>query len=106
MKTLALILSLLVLVLSVVPCCELARAFELNEAKILEDKQHPDAEESCYDECSPFYTCSACGGVMLTQLAHFSSPAPTLIPPSFKHKYFPSFTDDIDQNIWQPPKLS
>lgn len=96
----------MVLILSIAPCCGLTNTVEQDGAKLIVDHENADVEENCADECSPFYACIACGGVMLTPLISFNTPPPTLIPRSFNHKYLPSSMDGIDQNIWQPPKLS
>ena len=105
-KPLAFILSLIVIVLSVAPCCALTEHIKEAEEKIVPENQNPDQDEDCCQDCSPFYRCGTCGGFMATSLISFNTPASTLIPTSFNNAYFQSFADGIDQNIWQPPKLS
>lgn len=91
--------------LSIAPCCALDDHFQQTDSKTTVEK-NAASNEDCCQECSPFYTCGTCGGFMVIPLISFNTPAPTLLPTAFNPTYLQSFADGMDQNIWQPPKLS
>jgi hypothetical protein len=93
-------------VLSIAPCCALADHVRESESKTAFKSQNATQDEDCCQDCSPFYTCGTCGGFMVEHLITFKAPSPTLIPTLFNPRYLQSFADGMDQNIWQPPKLS
>ncbi|MEJ5993362.1 DUF6660 family protein [Pedobacter sp. Du54] len=106
MKKFAFVLSFIVFVLSIAPCCALADHVTQSDSKAVLKQQKSSQDEDCCQDCSPFYTCGTCGGFMATPLISFTAPQPTLLPIFFNLRYLQSFVDGIAQNIWQPPKLS
>ncbi|RYZ19859.1 MAG: hypothetical protein EOO10_23860 [Chitinophagaceae bacterium] len=106
MKKLAVILSLVVFVLSIAPCCALDDHFRQAEAsKTFKTNSNTQSEDCCLD-CSPFYTCGTCGGFMISSLTGFTAPPPTLLAAAFNPNHLQAFAEGVAQNIWQPPKLS
>lgn len=105
MKALVSILSFIILVLSVVPCC----AYH-NESKHQVEKQCDDHSKKCDDcngNCSPFYSCRNCVGFV----SEFSTPLPILkIDISSITSIVPIIYNNPIQStffckIWQPPKI-
>ncbi|MEN2490333.1 DUF6660 family protein [Flavobacterium sp. B11] len=111
MKTLVTILSLIVLLLSTVPCSAFSKhtecGVEKNCEKNCKDESH-DCGNECNGKCSPFYSCGTCIGftinfnsVIINKKLEF-----TLIEVS----QTPSYNKFVDSSfickIWQPPKIS
>ncbi|WP_394333085.1 DUF6660 family protein [Pontibacter chinhatensis] len=98
MKVLTIILALLVVMLSVSPCC-----ITDNCATEVKTEQ-ADSHEDEADVCSPFYSCSSCLGFTLTDFtakpASPSTPSHSLFA-EFRQGFFPQYY----HSIWQPPRL-
>jgi hypothetical protein len=99
-KVLTVILALLVIALSVMPCC-----FEDACATDEVLTEQTDSHESDAQACSPFYSCASCFGFTVSDftvdriipLTHTAKPIAF-----FKQGYMPPFP----HAIWQPPKIS
>ncbi|HTM98241.1 MAG TPA: DUF6660 family protein [Pedobacter sp.] len=103
MKKLAYLLSLVVMILSIAPCCALEDHSKQTKTAVGLKKQTSPTEDCCQD-CSPFYTCGGCSGFMTSPLIGFSIQLQAVIPAHFNNAYLQSFADGIRPNIWQPPK--
>ena len=104
-KFLALLLSVIVLTLTTVPCC----ALEDNEAhshQFSEEKHDkcPEKDDDCCKDCSPFYVCGTCVGFTISNL-----PVLTFVihlkPLQHNNIYIPVELPQMSYAIWQPPKL-
>lgn len=99
MKGLTVILALLVIALSVMPCCFDCEAEQDN----IKTEQADNSEGS--DSCSPFYSCSNC----CISFAVFYAALPTSIPVLQTTSHFSIFTQlhftSFQYSIWQPPKV-
>lgn len=102
----AFILSLVVLALSIAPCCALGNEEKPTKAQTTVKQQNEAQDEDCCHDCAPFYTCGTCAGFIVMPLTCFNAPSSMLIAQLFNPSYLQSFTAVITQNIWQPPKLS
>lgn len=106
-KFLTLLLSIIVLTLTTVPCCALEQRDSHAHQKV-QEKEHgqcPEQENECCKDCSPFYVCGTCIG--------FTATTQTLIvftisikPVQHNTFYLPIALSPISTLIWQPPKLS
>ncbi|RYZ54678.1 MAG: hypothetical protein EOP49_04545 [Sphingobacteriales bacterium] len=106
MKFISLVLSVIVLTLTAMPCC----AFEGGEAhahKARQIEKHAcnEQDDDCCKDCSPFYVCGTCIGFTVTtqQVMTF---AIQLKPVLHGSVYVPVKLQMIPITIWQPPKLS
>jgi len=107
MKWLSLVLAILLLTLSCIPCSDgLALGQEQQLQPLHRIAGHPDAAAHS-DTCSPLCQCACC-------VVAFTLPAPALpvalwlLPEQdilfpLHHDRFPN---DIMLSIWQPPRLS
>jgi hypothetical protein len=105
-KFIALFLAIIVVTLTITPCC----AFEGTEShadEIVQKEKHECSERSndCCKDCSPFYGCGICIGFTFAtqQAVNFNLPIK-----SVKHNtaYISVELNQIPLTIWQPPKLS
>ncbi|MBB5647082.1 DUF6660 family protein [Pedobacter cryoconitis] len=103
MKFLTLLLSLIVLTLTIVPCCALEKDADQLSLKALQ--QHTQKDEDCCKDCSPFYVCGTCVGFTIN---NFLSPTFTIYLRPVKHDsaYLTVELPQIPVVIWQPPQLS
>lgn len=100
MKFLTVILALLVIVLSVMPCC-----FEDACATDEVLTEQTDSHDIDAEACSPFYSCAACIGFTVSDFAvERTIPVTYITKPIaiFKQDYLTPFP----HAIWQPPKVS
>ncbi|MES2416684.1 MAG: hypothetical protein V4541_00775 [Bacteroidota bacterium] len=104
MKTIALFLSLMVVVLSITPCCAIEDHLQQTRLeKQLATEKNPS--DNCFIGCSPFYTCGTCSGLTVILFVGVTSPTLSIAPITFNNDYFQPYADGADRNIWQPPKL-
>ncbi|WP_145859689.1 DUF6660 family protein [Pedobacter suwonensis] len=106
MKFIALLLSIIVLTLTAVPCCALER--EDNHAHKTDKREKHACNEhadDCCKDCSPFYVCGTCIGFTITTRTIITF-AIQLLPIQHNTAYIPVELQVIALSIWQPPKLS
>jgi hypothetical protein len=98
-KIASLILSLVVLLLSITPCCSEDRC---DDEKLSETTEGHTEE---FSVCSPFLTCGTCVGFTFQNEAYKFKTVPVNIR---KHQIPNSefYIDCQDSKIWQPPKIS
>ena len=107
MKFVNIILSIVILALSCMPCTDmesdkdnLSTEFALNENSHSHDKQ--------IDLCSPFCMCSCCSAQVFTYFPITTMNFPLVIGvikiplPTYK----PIFTSNFFGSIWQPPQIA
>ena len=105
MKFLAVLLSLYILLLTAIPCADVAPGNSLCKSEITKstanhNHQHPDI-----DHCSPFCTCNCCASPVLqidTVVDFICIKFSTYTYP----EYSSAITSWFTPSIWQPPKLS
>ncbi|MDX3917439.1 MULTISPECIES: DUF6660 family protein [Olivibacter] len=105
MKFVSLFLAIIVVVLSVAPCCALEGADSCAHETTQKEKHVCDgqSDDSCKD-CSPFYLCGTCIGFTFTtqQAVTFAIP---IKPVKHNTAYITAGLPLIALSIWQPPKL-
>lgn len=101
MKIGGLLLSLLVILLSSIPCC----SFDECEEEVLDKHSQQEIPGNCEDFCSPFLNCNGCAGFTVQDSPQennsiFKTPS---------HKVFShqrqSIPRGVIQAIWQPPQV-
>lgn len=101
----ALILSVIILMLSCMPCTDGFKAMSGKAKQEIAKTSHQQDSHSKTDACSPFCSCSCCT----------SSPVPqmmselTLVKPQLTKKdnpFYSSLIKGILLSIWQPPQLA
>ncbi|PZR22320.1 MAG: hypothetical protein DI539_05770 [Flavobacterium psychrophilum] len=105
MKPLVLVFSLLLLLLSAVPCCSIAETFGIFDQHEEKHSCGSDEDKSCGD-CGQFSSCSLCMGFLLPSLSPFDFIS---IYPMEKEKSFSKIVCEvrtIENAIWQPPRFS
>jgi len=106
MRLLALILSIYVLILSVIPCPDIPEdhtASNIEQTQQAQQSTGSHAEHT--DHCSPFCTCSCCyiPAIVLCQAIQFKDFS--LLQENYS-LYKPSYSSFIQTSIWQPPQMS
>ena len=76
MRILAFLLSFVVLWMSVVPCCEAQSHAEIFDTDCASTHQDPCQDGEAELPCSPFFTCGACVGCLVSKDFHFDSHSP------------------------------
>jgi hypothetical protein len=102
MKIGGLLLALLVILLSSIPCC----TFEECEDEVGEKHSQQEIPGDCEDACSPFLNCNGCAGftVQFTPEENseiFNNPSNKTTP-----QYRQRIPGGIIRPVWQPPQLS
>jgi len=105
-KFIAFFLSVIVLTLTVMPCC----ALEESESHAHKTKQKENHEcdhngDDCCKDCSPFYVCGTCIGFTFTSQSVLTF-AIQIKPVQHNTAYIPVELPTNPMVIWQPPKLS
>lgn len=110
MKFLSSILSLLLLVLSCLPCADADLVVNSsNNDKMLAENHVDHSNEMHFDLCSPFCICNCCGIQILnfTPTLNFSL---TSLSPNFNTKMEISYKSHsvsaFSGSIWQPPQIA
>ncbi|MFD2147885.1 DUF6660 family protein [Mucilaginibacter antarcticus] len=102
-KFLCTILTFMVLLLTVKPCCADNCADETSISKTEQNSTSP-TEKECAG-CSPFFACGTCVGFVvhkLVQLTFIAQPEVVTHVSSYKQPLL----KEITLSIWQPPQLS
>ncbi|RYU91433.1 hypothetical protein EWM62_05690 [Mucilaginibacter terrigena] len=100
MKFLCILFSLVVVFLSVKPCCT-----DSDCDAIVKTEQGGNNKAKDCAGCSPFFSCGTCAGFTVTQTITANlliSPAKTR--PTFTPYHQPD-VKEITLSIWQPPQL-
>ncbi|ATP56915.1 hypothetical protein CPT03_10705 [Pedobacter ginsengisoli] len=105
MKFLALFLAIVVITLTITPCCALEGA-EIHAHETTQKGKHECNEKSdeCCKDCSPFYVCGTCVGFTFASQSLLTF-AVQLKPVQHNTAYIPVELPIIPSVIWQPPKL-
>lgn len=101
----AFILSIIVLVLSCMPCTDGANAMNGKTKQETVKASHQQDSHSQSDACSPFCSCSCCSGTPIPQVLGKL----TLVTPEIINSYcsfYSSSVKGISLAIWQPPQLA
>jgi hypothetical protein len=102
LKITAFILSIIVLVLSCMPCTDGGNSMGKAKQEVVKSSHQQDYPKT--DACSPFCSCSCCSGVPIPKvLAKL-----VLAKVEFKKQYYTFYSSsvkDVSLAIWQPPQL-
>ena len=104
MRILCFILSFYVVFLSTVSCCLEDNCNDEVETEYSDNVQHDNEEGDC-NSCSPFLTCGTCSGFISTSLEIVLVEIVS-IEDKLAVDYNPIFSEDFNEKIWQPPKIS
>ena len=111
MKFVSAIMVILVIGLSLVPCCPPeTTCFQTSN---YDNDEHCESDEHCNDQesendhcdvCSPFFTCGSCTGVPFPNFNCYES-LEIISSNSFKFPFSESFLSFYIHKMWQPPKI-
>ena len=104
MKFFALIMAVLVLALSVMPCADAGAAIKDSKAKSGITKTTGRQDHNDADACSPFCHCACCAGFSINHLI----ASINIIPPyinTTKSSFLHSDIIEVVLPIWQPPQI-
>jgi hypothetical protein len=104
-KTLYLILSFFVIVLSAKPCCADSDCKATVSVKENYASNVPAKDKEC-PGCSPFFTCGACIGFVISQPLSIQLPIIAPDDVEYSNVYQQPDIEKVALSIWQPPKLS
>ena len=99
-KFIALLLSVVVLTLTSVPCCGMQK----NSTEQYNAQDHSKDEDDCGQSCSPFYSCNTCIGFTISNYLK-ESFAINLRPVLHNSIYLTVELPQTTSSIWQPPQL-
>ncbi|WP_462265655.1 DUF6660 family protein [Mucilaginibacter sp.] len=102
MKVLCYIFSVMVIVLSLIPCQEDAIN---NATKTVSSIHQTVPVRNIPDACSPFCTCSCCTTPTTAQIQMFSFDIP-LTGETLYFEHLPGLLVQRDLSVWQPPQIS
>ena len=108
MKIWRIILSVILVVLSCLPCADGA-VVSTRETNVAAASHNSHSKEHSGDLCSPFCICNCCGVQILnfTPALAFEPhtvPAELIVKPEIT--YQSNFASQFSGGIWQPPQLS
>lgn len=111
MKFVSAIMVILVIGLSLIPCCP--PETDCFQTSSNDTENHCDSDDHCTetdnenghcDVCSPFFTCGSCAGVTIPNYTNNES-LETISSPRFKFPFSESFLSFYVSKMWQPPKI-
>ena len=110
MKISSVLLSLILLVLSCLPCADADKdiAYD-NKGKLVADRHVDHSKELHSDLCSPFCICNCCGVQILSftpTLTFIISGIPADYITKVEITYEPQFASAFYGSIWQPPQIA
>src|SRR6218665_2428504 len=108
MKSASIFLSIMLLILSCLPCADAAQDTVTDKGTALTQNDH-HSKELHTDLCSPFCNCNCCGA----QILNFTPPlvinsdyVPVLYLTKLEITYKSNLASMFSGSIWQPPQLS
>ncbi len=104
-KFASIILSLLLMVLSCLPCADAANS---EHSQTTTEKHTHDSGDKHNDLCSPFCICNCCGVQILSftpVLSFVIGPVPTVFSPKPAIGYKSHLASMFSGSIWQPPQI-
>jgi|LauGreDrversion4_2_1035121.scaffolds.fasta_scaffold231513_2 hypothetical protein len=106
-RLIAFILSIFVLVLSTMPCCNVGH--EASEKYCTEKQSGTNSQQQdddCGSNCSPFYSCGTCVGFTFASSYQFIKPV--ILAPGLSKliPYQKNFSAGFYGKVWQPPKIA
>ncbi|WP_238531100.1 DUF6660 family protein [Flavobacterium frigoris] len=104
MKLTNAILSIIILILSCMPCADMETVTSYNKATIsMQSSQHQDK-----DACSPLCICSCCGcqGFDYNSIYVYNLFSVKTIIDKKVPEYKSIFTSNFFGSIWQPPQIN
>ena len=107
MKIFALIMAVIVLALSCIPCMDDAYAMNTNSITIetlTSNKNQQEQQHNGNDFCSPFCTCNCCAGFAFSSSSIKVQPIIHVTAKKYS-SYLSSSAIAISLPIWQPPQL-
>ncbi|TKB97357.1 DUF6660 family protein [Pedobacter cryotolerans] len=104
MKLTSLILTFIILMLNIVPCCAWENNEENNRKINHSEKSAPTNGKDECENCSPFYSCGNCIASLETPLTFAIAPQNKDLSVTFYRKLLLTFTEGVTKGIWQPPK--
>lgn len=103
MKILSVIMSVIILALSFVPCAD---NNSVNQSQEISLHQDSDNHQHHSDFCSPLCVCSCCGTIVAQIEGQADFEIKTYeIYSSQENLLKPRFPSDISFSIWEPPKI-
>jgi hypothetical protein len=101
MKTGSFIAAVLVLLLTLIPCC----SFDNCEAEIGANDIHIEesSSEECDHSCSPFLNCGNCTGFVVYS-SGFNTTEFAVVSKLMPVDYISGNTNEVIPAIWQPPR--
>lgn len=111
MKFSSILLSIVLIVLSCLPCADAeSNAEPKSDAKLVVDNHADHSKEQNTDFCSPFCICNCCGAQILNFTPSVAFTISEVQFPEYSTKtnilYKAHFASMFSGSIWQPPQLS
>jgi hypothetical protein len=108
MKNFWLLFSLLILMLSVLPCGDTIECKDNSKTEIVQHNDHENHNHNS-EQCPPFCNCACCGVQLAnfdTQLISFKENTTFKFQKEKISSYETIYIQKIADKIWQPPKIS
>lgn len=103
MKNLGAFFLLFVVLISLLPCTD---EVENNELSTATSFQVTHGDDKAVENCSSICMCACCGQrIVAVEQAQFNIQAPIQFP-NHTIKSYQFFLEQLDSNIWQPPKIA
>lgn len=108
MKVIALILSILISALVIIPCSDGITCEEVNKSQQVQKSTSHNHSDDKGDVCSPFCTCTCCGYsfFVLTTPSFYLIESKAIMISCSSTLYKSNFSSTYFYSIWQPPKIA
>jgi hypothetical protein len=107
-KFVNIILSIIILALSCLPCADMEAGSVSHSSIEFASNNESHSHDNQIDLCSPFCTCNCCSGQVLTYfaVAVIDFPVATGVIKIALATYKPFFSSNFYGSIWQPPQIA
>nr|WP_294921694.1 DUF6660 family protein [uncultured Flavobacterium sp.] len=108
MKITNIILSLIILIISCMPCADKETNNNVQDPVLFSAMEMDHSHDKQSDMCSPFCICNCCGVQVLSYAPAitFEFPLPAKMIKSALPSYTSVFASNFFGSIWQPPQIA
>lgn len=106
MKIVALILSIYITALSIVPCADGMLQSSLKTDTSVSASDHDSKHSEHEDDCTPFCTCVCCGSlIVIPHILSFVKQS-VVVSTIYQFHYTFDYSFDFKEGVWHPPAIS
>jgi len=104
MKYIAIILSIITITMSALPCDD-DLVVNYGDITVITSDSSSDDHDGLSDLCSPFCTCACCSNIVIQPIFTQETLTAEISNSELNYSYIFSFSRDFSNRIFQPPRV-